>query len=243
MPLYESGPAVKLGTSHDFDPGQASRTLGSWTGSSSAHLSMAFSVRKDKVGWEAVPAAQFDRGSSSDQRHSGACRGKGFVLSQDMPDGFGELAGNVDPGNFGAALATQAFLVPLVAIPIVDITGGVGGSLHQGPAQVLRPVLGQRSAEVAVARLAHDRAEARIASELLRTREAADIADLGRDCVGEKRADAGHGQQQRDVGVVGTETGELTSAIVDALVELVEHGQAGGQRGGPGLGQLKTGEQ
>ena len=25
--LYESGPAVKLGTSHDFDPGQASRVV------------------------------------------------------------------------------------------------------------------------------------------------------------------------------------------------------------------------
>src|SRR5271157_3025008 len=142
MPLYESGPAVKLGTSHDFDPGQASRTLGSWTGSSSAHLSMAFSVRKDKVGWEAVPAAQFDRGSSSDQRHSGACRGKGFVLSQDMPDGFGELAGNVDPGNFGATLTAKPVLVSLVAVSIADVTSGMSSGFDKRPAQVLRAVLG-----------------------------------------------------------------------------------------------------
>src|SRR5665811_1930517 len=119
---------------------------------------MAFSVRKDKVVWEAAPAAQFDSGSSSDQQDSGACRSKRFVLREDMPDGLGQLAGDVDPGNLGATLATQAFLVPLVAVSIVRMAGGVGGCLHQGPAQVLRSVLCQRSAEVAVTRLAHDRA-------------------------------------------------------------------------------------
>ena len=98
---------------------------------------------KDKVGWEAAPAAQFDTGSSSDQRDSGACRGEGFVLSEDMPDGFGELAGDVDPGNLGATLAAEAVLVALVAVSIADITSGVGGSLDERPAQVLGPVLGQ----------------------------------------------------------------------------------------------------
>ena len=95
---------------------------------------MAFSVRKDKVGWEAAPAAQFDTGSSSDQQDSGAYRSKRFVLGEDMPDGLGQLAGDVDPGNLGATLAAEAALVALVAIPIVRITSGVGGSLHQGPA-------------------------------------------------------------------------------------------------------------
>jgi len=40
---------------------------------------MAFCL-KDKVAWEAAPAAQFDAGSSCDQGDSGAFRGEGFVL-------------------------------------------------------------------------------------------------------------------------------------------------------------------
>jgi hypothetical protein len=67
---------------------------------------MAF-CEKDKVWWEAAPAAQFHSGSSSDQKHSGACRGEEFVLGQDVPDGFGELAGDVDPGDLRAALPAQ----------------------------------------------------------------------------------------------------------------------------------------
>src|ERR1035437_7979288 len=129
---------------------------------------------KDKVAWEAVPAAQFDAGSSSDQQDSGAYRSKRFFLSQDMPDGLGEEAGDVDPGDLGATLAAKAFLVALVAVSIVRSASGVSGSLYQGPAQVLGAVLGQRSTEVMVSRLAHDRAQARIASELLRAREPSD---------------------------------------------------------------------
>src|ERR1035437_5187956 len=144
---------------------------------------MAFSVRKDKVGWEAAPAAQFDTGSSSAQQDSGAYRSKRFVLREAMPDGLGQLAGDVDPGNLRATLAAEAALVALVAIPIVRIAGGVGGCLHESPAQVLGPVLGQRPAEVMVSRLAHDRAQARIAGELLRAGEAGNVADLARDSV------------------------------------------------------------
>src|SRR5271157_1936707 len=114
-------------------------------GSSSAHLSMAFS-KKDKVWWEAAPAAQFVKGSSRDQGEGGACRGEGFVLGQDMPDGFGELAGDVDAGDLGPSLAAEPVLGPLVAIPIADITSGVNGRLDERPAQVLGTVLGQRSA-------------------------------------------------------------------------------------------------
>ena len=87
---------------------------------SSAHLSMAF-YSKDKVGWEAAPAAQVDTGSSSDQRDSGACRGERFVLREDEPDGFSQMAGDVDPGDLGATLAAEAVLGPLVAVSIVRI--------------------------------------------------------------------------------------------------------------------------
>ena len=74
-----------------------------------------------------------------------------------MPDGLGQLAGDVDPGNLGATLATEAFLVPLVAIAVARIAGGVGGSFDERPAQVLSGRSWPRSAEVVVARLADER--------------------------------------------------------------------------------------
>ena len=86
------------------------------------------------------------RGSSSDQTHSGACRSEGFVLGEDVPDGFGELAGDVDPGDLRTTLATEATLGPLVALPVVGVAGGVGGGLDERPAQVLGAVLGERPA-------------------------------------------------------------------------------------------------
>ena len=92
--------------------------------------------------------AQFDKGSSSDQGDSGACRGEGFVLGEDVPDGFGELASDVDASDLRASLAAEPVLGPLVAVPIADITSGVGGSFDERPAQVLWAVLGQRSASV-----------------------------------------------------------------------------------------------
>src|SRR5450759_635958 len=140
---------------------------------------MAFYL-KDKVGWEAAPAAQFDKGSSSDQQDSGACRGERFVLREDMPDGLDQLAGDVDPGNLGATLATQAFLVPLVALPIADIASGVSSGFDERPAQVLGPVLGQRPSDIAVARLAHDRAQPGVSGQLLGAREPSDV-DLGHE--------------------------------------------------------------
>src|SRR5664280_1352338 len=123
---------------------------------------MAF-CEKDKVTWEAAPAAQFHRGSSSDQKHRGACRGKRFILREHVPDGFGELASDVDPGDLRAALTAQAPLGPLVALAIVSVAGSVGGGLDERPAEVLRAVLGAR--------------------------EAADVADLRGDRVGEDRTD------------------------------------------------------
>src|SRR5664280_2531918 len=57
--------------------------------------------------WEAVPAAQVHRGSSGDQTHGGACRMERFVLGQDVPDSLGQLAGKIDAGDLGAALAAE----------------------------------------------------------------------------------------------------------------------------------------
>ena len=115
---------------------------------SSAHLSMAFSLGKDSVRWEAAPAAQFDKGSSRDQGDSGASRGERFVLGQDVPDGFGQLACNIHPRDLRATLAAEPALVALVAVSIADISSGVGGSFYERPAQILGTVLGQRSASV-----------------------------------------------------------------------------------------------
>lgn len=138
---------------------------------------MAF-CEKDKVWWEAAPAAQFHSGSSSDQKHSGACRGEGFVLGEDVPDGFGELAGDVDPGDLRAALPAEALLGPLVTLPIVGVAGSVGGGLDERPAQVLGAVLGQRPTDVAVSRLTDQWAQPGVPGQLLGAREPSDVADL-----------------------------------------------------------------
>jgi hypothetical protein len=80
----------------------------------------------------------------------GTCRGERFVLGEDVPDCLGERAGEINPANLGPALAPEALLGALVALAIVGIPSRVGGGLDQRPAQVLRAILGQRPANVAV---------------------------------------------------------------------------------------------
>ena len=103
---------------------------------------------RDKVSWEAAPAAQFHRGSSSDQTDRGACRMEWFVLREDVPDGLGQLASEVDPGDLGAALAPEALLGPLISLQVANIAGGVGRGFDQRPAQVLGAVLRQWATSV-----------------------------------------------------------------------------------------------
>ena len=74
-----------------------------------------------------------------------------MVSGEHVPDRLGQLAGDVDAGDLGAALLAQAGLGALVAVAIDRVARGVGGGLDQRPAQKLRPVLGQRAAEVAAA--------------------------------------------------------------------------------------------
>jgi hypothetical protein len=97
------------------------------SGSSSAHLSMAFSVGRTRSGWRLLRRSNSIGGSSGDQKRSGACRGEGFVLGEDVPDGFGELAGEVDPGDLRAALPAEASLHPLVSFAVAGVAGRVGG--------------------------------------------------------------------------------------------------------------------
>ena len=133
---------------------------------------------RDKVSWEAAPAAQFHRGSSSDQTDRGACRMEGFVLREDVPDRLGQLASEVDPGDLGAALAPEALLRALVSLHVANIASGVGGGFDECPAQVLGAVLRERAAPVLRSRLADQRAQAGVPGQLLGRREPGDVADL-----------------------------------------------------------------
>jgi hypothetical protein len=81
------------------------------------------------------------------------------------------------------------------------------------------------------------RAEAGVADELSWRREAGDVADLGRDRVGEYPADPGYGQKQRHVVVVGAQPAQFSLAGRDLPVELVDQLQAGGDCAGPRFGQ------
>src|SRR5664280_2426313 len=94
---------------------------------------------RDKVSWEAAPAAQFHRGSSSDQTDRGACRMEGFVLREDVPDGLGQLASEVDPGDLGAALAPEALLRALVSLHVANIASGVVAASTSAQRRYLGP--------------------------------------------------------------------------------------------------------
>jgi hypothetical protein len=105
-----------------------------------------------------------------------------------VPDRGAELAGELDPGDLGSALAAEALLGVLVPVAIGGMPGGVGGGLDEGPAQVLRAVLGERAPVIPAARLADDRAEPGVPRELLGRGEPADVPDLGSDRVRKARA-------------------------------------------------------
>src|SRR4051812_20086354 len=98
-----------------------------------------------------APVAHFQKGLSGSQTNSGACRSEGLVAGEHVPDRLGELAGEVDLRDLGAALAAEATLGGLVALLIERVGGGVDGGLHQPPAQVPGAVLGERAAAVDVA--------------------------------------------------------------------------------------------
>jgi hypothetical protein len=63
------------------------------------------------------------------------------VSGEHVPDGLGELAGDLHPGDPGAALATKPLLGALVVVAVAGVAGGMGGRLDQGPAKIRRAVL------------------------------------------------------------------------------------------------------
>jgi hypothetical protein len=73
-----------------------------------------------------------------------------LISGEHVPDRFGESAGEVDLGNFGAALFADSGLCALVAVTVGGGGAGVGGGLDERPAQVARSlrVLGRRMNKV-----------------------------------------------------------------------------------------------
>src|SRR6266545_7263664 len=133
---------------------------------SSAHLSMAPSAVTSWVG--AAPVAQFSSGPSCGQGRRGACRSKGLVAGQHVPDRFSEPAADLDRCQLRAALVAVAGAEALADRPVARVTGGAVRGLDECPAQVIGPVLAQRSTAVTLARLLDPRAEAGVADELAR---------------------------------------------------------------------------
>src|SRR5829696_5275438 len=97
---------------------------------------------------------------------TGACRSEGLVAGEHVPDRFGELSGEVDLGDLGAALAAQALLGALIALGVDGVAAGLQRGFEKRPAQVARALLGDRPAPVAGARLVDARTEAGVAAEL-----------------------------------------------------------------------------
>src|SRR5262249_53668929 len=151
--------------------------------------------------WGFAPVAQFTRGPSCGQNLLGACRSKGLVAVEHVPDRFGEFAGDVEHGDLAAAFAAVAVELASEDGLVGGVAAGGLGGLHQRPPQVVGSVLSERTAPVALAGLVDLRAQPRVADELDRRGKARDVAELARDREGEDPADSGTGQQEWDVAV------------------------------------------
>src|SRR6266511_6178385 len=125
--------------------------------SSIAHLSMAPSPAMSWVG--AAPVAQFSSGPSCGQGRRGACRSKGLVAGQHLPDGLGQPASDVDRGDLCPPLPAELGALALEDGAVERMAVGGVRRLDERPAQVVGPVLAQGPAPVALARLLDPRAE------------------------------------------------------------------------------------
>src|SRR5438034_566408 len=95
-----------------------------------------------------APVAHLSKGRLCGQSRRGACRSEGLIAGEHVPDRLSQPAGEVDLGDLGTALLAQAALVALIALAVERVLAGVGGGLHQRPAQVLRTGVGQMAATV-----------------------------------------------------------------------------------------------
>src|SRR5687768_4255171 len=148
---------------------------------SSAHLSMASSAGGLGDMGGSGSGGAIPKGPSRGQTKRGACRSEGLVAGEHVPDRLGQATRDVDLGDSGAALFAEAALGGLVALGVGGVAQRVHGGFEHRPAQILRAVLRQRAATIPVAGLIHARAQTRVATLLLRRREAVDVTDLGGD--------------------------------------------------------------
>src|SRR5215211_8050868 len=104
--------------------------------------------REDQAKLDRSLAGACPKGRSGRQTKGGASGSELLVSSQHVPDRVGEPPGDVDLGDLGAALLAEPALRSLVALGVGGMLQRVHRRLEQGPAQVGRPVLGQRAATV-----------------------------------------------------------------------------------------------
>src|SRR5919204_4090144 len=130
-----------------------------------AHLSMAPSITV--ISWVgAAPVAQFLRGPSCGQGGGGACRSKGTLVGEHVPDRLAEAAADLDRGDLRAAPVAVPSAHPLDDRPVAGVAAGGVGGLDQRPAQAIGAVLAERAAPVALAGLLDLGREPRVADQL-----------------------------------------------------------------------------
>ena len=197
-----------------------------------AHLSIAPVVAGDQVGGSRSGSA-FQFGAVRRPGRAWRLPERRVGCGEHVPDRLGESAGDVDRGDLGAAWSAEPVLGALVAVAVGGVAAARRGRLRSAPSAGSGGRSWQRAAPVAFAGLVDARAQPGVADQFRRRREAADLADLGGDRVGEDPADAGRGHQQRHVAVVGAERAQLALAGVDLVVERVDQSERGVRRSTP----------
>src|SRR6266498_4852729 len=149
---------------------------------------LALGVHTVSVG--AVPASQFHKGPSGGQSQAGACRDRGarrgsgrglegLVAGEHVPGGDQDLAR--DRGLGGVRVAGAATDVEVELVPGIRFAPRLLGRLDGGPAKQPRARLAEpAAARSTVTRLADAWGESTVGDEILRSREAVDLADLDR---------------------------------------------------------------
>src|SRR6266511_961541 len=183
----------------------------------------------------AVPASQFHNGPSGGQSQAGAFRDRGapggsggglegLVAGEDVPGGEEDLARD---GGFGRVAVTGAAAdVEVEVVPGVRLAPGLLGGLDGRPAEQARARLAEwAAARATLTGLVDAWGESTVGDELLRTREAADLADLDRDRQGEQFGDAGDRVEQHRARVGLGERPQLGVQWLESRVEEVDQRQ------------------
>src|SRR5215218_4487644 len=109
--------------------------------------------REDQAKLDRSLADASPKGRSGRQTKSGASGSEPLVAGEHVPDRLGEPAGDVDLGDLGAALLSEAPLRGLVALAVMRVPAGVLGGLDERPAQILGAGVRQGPAPIGAAGL------------------------------------------------------------------------------------------